>query len=295
MRVLSFHREYACRHSGACCSAGWIEPLPTGICRHYDAHPSGGCTIHRASGHAALPHACQQFPRVATLSPLGVSVTLSAFCPTAASLLFDDGPFEIVTVPTARAFEGLDARNVMPPLLRDGMLMDWDAVARWEELAVETLSTHRHDVERAIEIIEHASATVCETWTPSTGPLADTLTRGFGDAGMSGVTPLKDRRRDRSVARPGGTTDIPASPASASATIARYLAAHAFACWEMYNGRGIRGALAHLGTVRETLDRHERDLPLLEAMRQGDLELRHRLSTEDRIQNTEVIRRAERA
>jgi hypothetical protein len=158
IRLLSFHRAYACRHSGACCSAGWIEPLESGVCRHFDAHAHGGCTIQRASGHDALPHACQQFPRVATLSPLGTSVTLSAFCPTAAALLFDDAAFEIVTIDDARRYEGLDATNVMPPLLRDGMLMDWDAVATWEELAVATLSTHRHDVDRAMGIIGTASA-----------------------------------------------------------------------------------------------------------------------------------------
>ena len=34
--------------------------------------------------------------------------------------------------------------------------MDWDAVAKWEELAVATLSTYRHDVERALPTTERA-------------------------------------------------------------------------------------------------------------------------------------------
>lgn len=290
MRVLSFHRDYACRHSGKCCSAGWIEPREDGVCRHFDPHALGGCSIQRARGHEALPHACQQFPRVATLSPLGTSVTLSAFCPTAAALLFVEGPFEIVDVESARHFEGLDATNVMPPLLRDGMLMDWDAVARWETLTIATLSDQRHDVTRALEIIETASEHVCATWTPAAGTLADALREEFSrsrDSGVSSATPLKDRRRDRSLARPhlGGAGDMPESAADREAdavsehstAMARYVAAHAFACWPMYDGRGIRGALEWLKTVRATLEEERRSQPddLTEAMRQADLRLRH--------------------
>lgn len=249
--MLSFQKEYACRHTGACCSAGWIEPLEDGRCRHFDADPSGGCTLQRASGHGALPHACQQFPRVATLSPLGVSVTLSAFCPTAASLLLDDGPFAIEAVEDTRTYEGLDARAVMPPLLRPGMLMNWDAVARWEELAVATLSDHRDDVDRALAIIERASTEVCETWTPEDGRLSDALERAFAGAGVSGA-------------------EIPAS-----APQARFMASHAFACWPMYDGRGIRGALEWLVQARTALDEERRSHSLAGAFRQADLRLRH--------------------
>ncbi len=298
MRVLSFHGDYACRHSGKCCSAGWIEPREDGVCRHFDAHAAGSCSIQRARGHQALPHACQQFPRVATLSPLGTSVTLSAFCPTAASLLFADGPFEIVAADSDRHVEGLDATQVMPPLLRDGMLMDWDAVARWEQLTIATLSDHRHDIARALEIIETASERVCGTWTPADGALDDALREEFSrsrDSGVSSATPLKDRRRDRSLARPhpGGAGDMPESAADRygeaaprshrgehSAALARYVAAHAFACWPMYDGRGIRGALEWMKTVRATLEDERRSQPgdLKEAMRQADLRLRHAIS-----------------
>ena len=280
LRVLSFQREYACRHSGACCSAGWIEPLEDGVCRHFGAHPAGSCTIQRALGHDALPHACQQFPRVATLSPLGTSVTLSAFCPTAASLLYGVEPFEILQLPDTRVFEGLDARDVMPPLLRPGMLMDWESVARWEELTVATLSEHRDDVERAIEIIEQASAHVIAEWTPAAGNLATALSVAFKRARESGVslaTPLKDRRRDRSLARPhpGGAGDMPDSSARDSA-MARYLASHVFACWPMYNGEGIRGALEWLLKARTALDEERRSASdLTSAFRQADLRLRH--------------------
>ena len=250
------------------------------MCRYFEAQPGGSCTVHRAHGHDALPHACQQFPRVATLSPLGTSVTLSAFCPTAASLLFDDGPFTIESRADARVYEGLDAREVMPPLLRDGMLMDWESVVRWEELAVATLSEHRHDVGRALAIIEDASADVCEAWTPAQGSLSESLELAYRAraSGMSRATALKELRRDRRSSpgptRPAGAEDMLEARAS-EASQARYYASHAFACWPMYEGRGIRGAIDWLLNVRTALDEERRSHVLLEAFRQSDLRLRH--------------------
>lgn len=260
LRTLSFQRDYACRHSGACCTAGWIEPDESGRCRFHDAHPDGGCRIQREYSHASLPRACQQFPRVATLSPAGTSVTLSAFCPTAASLLFGTEPFTIVDAPDTRALEGLDARGVLPPLLRDGMLMDWAAVARWEQLAVETLSAHRDDADRALAIIQAASTPVIETWTPADGGLSDALTAMFSRVTEPGV----------SAATGSGERLNPA--------LARYYASHAFACWPMYNGQGIRGALDWLLKTRTALDEERRSAPnLTAAFRQADLRLRHAL------------------
>jgi hypothetical protein len=250
------------------------------VCRHCAEHPSGGCTIQRAHGHDAIPRACQQFPRAVTQSPLGTSVTLSAFCPTAASLLFDEGPFHITILADAGPLEGLDARQVLPPLLRPGMLMDWEAVAAWEELAVAALSDHREDVDRALAIIEAASESVSATWTPAAGSLSASLRRAFEDSAISSAAPLKDRRRDRSLARPhpGDAGDMPDSISTRANAPARYFAAHAFACWPMYDGRGIRGALDWLNRVRATLVEECRSRPLKEAMRQADLRLRHAAS-----------------
>lgn len=257
LRLLTFHTTYACRHSGACCNAGWIEPVDAGRCRFYEAHASGGCTIHRAHGHDWLPQACQQFPRVVTQSPLGISLTMSAFCPTAASLLFGDEPFSIATADDARGYDGLDARSVLPPLLRAGMLMDWASVARWEDLTIATLSTYRHNVEHAVRIIEQASQAVCSTWTPADGPLADALTRAY----LEPIEPFEPTEPDE--------------PA-----VARFLAAHVFACWPMYQGHGIRGALEHLRTVRATLnDERAQAASLKEAFRQSDVRLRHRVTS----------------
>ena len=46
------------------------------------------CAVHRQLGRETLPSACRDFPRVVTLTPLGVSITLSHYCPTAAGMLF---------------------------------------------------------------------------------------------------------------------------------------------------------------------------------------------------------------
>lgn len=177
-------------------------------------------------------------------------------------------------VDDARVYEGMDARNVLPPLLRDGMLMDWDAVRRWEELAIETLSSHRNDVDRALAIIEDASEEVCETWTPANGTLVESLASAFADADASGA--LKRRSGDRSLAPPH-SADAEEASAFAEAR-ARYAASHLFACWPMYEGRGIRGALHWLLKVRTALDEERRSCPdPKEAFRRVDLALRHRV------------------
>ena len=176
------HVRYACRHSGACCSSGWTIPveqdkltriatlrsadewlraateappdvagvLALGADGHCVFHRSGlsssRCEIHRALGPTALPAACQHFPRECLIDRRGVFVTLSHYCPTAASLLFEhSGPVEIVEGPPANPHgeaEGLDARDVLPPLLTEGVLMDLDAYSAWEAHAVRSLAGH---------------------------------------------------------------------------------------------------------------------------------------------------------
>src|SRR6185295_13330944 len=109
-------------------------------CVFFDAAAGRTCRIHSALGHDALPLACRQFPRVSVIDPRGVSVTLSHFCPTAASLL--DDPIDVTIVDAAPSFRatgeyvGLDARSSLPPLLRPGMLMDWDSWWECERQAV---------------------------------------------------------------------------------------------------------------------------------------------------------------
>jgi Fe-S-cluster containining protein len=106
--------------------------------------PTRRCAVHRRLGEDALPSACRHFPRLATLTPLGVSVTLSHYCPTAADMLFrDDVALALVedppAFPASWPWEGLDARDALPPLLRPGVLMDWPSLERWERFCVSVL------------------------------------------------------------------------------------------------------------------------------------------------------------
>ena len=126
---LNFHLPYRCRHSGECCRAGWpipIEPeravfLGRGGTLAQDA--DGVCVFHRGgcSVYEHRPMSCVHFPYVCLIDQRGVHVTLSHYCPTAASLLFDHGdPIEIVEgpppIPGLEIPEGLDARESLPPL-----------------------------------------------------------------------------------------------------------------------------------------------------------------------------------
>jgi Fe-S-cluster containining protein len=138
--VLSIHADYACRHSGACCTAGWRIPVEPacedrlllsslgrtrdssrllergdgltvmalaegGACVAFERGARGArsrCAVHRVLGHDALPSACQHFPRAAVTDDIGTFVTLSHFCPTAAGMLFrDDVELSIVEAPAS--------------------------------------------------------------------------------------------------------------------------------------------------------------------------------------------------
>ena len=107
----------------------------------FDSENGRMCAVHRELGEPMLPSACRQFPRVTLTDPRGRWITLSHFCPTAAALLFSPAPVLIVAAPASIALdgaaEGLDATAALPPLLRPGMLMDFDGYGAWERGAIE--------------------------------------------------------------------------------------------------------------------------------------------------------------
>ena len=222
VRCLSFHAHYRCRHSGDCCTARWpipIEPdalarvrarfvngppipdapstLPSVLpldshgCAFHDA-AARRCQIHAALGHDALPLACRQFPRVVVDDPRGVSVALSAYCPTArAEILDGTGDITIVEAPAAFAadaeYVGLDARTSLPPALCPDVLFDWDSWWEWERLSVALLNTDaepRALLARLRVAVEHA-----RTWRPGQGPLLDRVREAHaaGHKNMSGI------------------------------------------------------------------------------------------------------------
>jgi Fe-S-cluster containining protein len=283
----------------------------TGRCAFFDPSlgSSGQCSVHHVVGEDALPSACRHFPRVVTLTPLGVSVTLSHYCPTAAGLLFvspsssvtpgDEepaGPPESLRIvegppafPAVWPWEGLDARDALPPLLRPGVLMDWPSLEGWERFAVSVLAQEDLGPEAALDVLATA-AEEARRWTPERGSLTGyfeevlgTLAaggstgeesafhrslRGEGPAGVRAWQLVADtipqgaaphvssgvRQGDLprpSVAELGEADERWVAPAwpEHSLPIRRWLAARAFASWIALQGEGLRTTVAFLGTA----------------------------------------------
>src|SRR5207344_2496571 len=100
------------------------------------------------SAYAHRPLSCVHFPYVCLIDQRGVHVTLSHYCPTAASLLFDhQGPIEIVEgpspVPELEIPEGLDAREALPPLASSERLMTFAEFSAWEQERVQGFTGSR--------------------------------------------------------------------------------------------------------------------------------------------------------
>ncbi|MEQ1728240.1 MAG: hypothetical protein ABL982_07645 [Vicinamibacterales bacterium] len=325
---LNAHAAYTCRHSGACCTAGWSIPveartqtlvhtewlLPddSGACPQYD-RPSGLCRIHRDHGAPLLPESCHHFPRRARLDARGTSIALSHYCPTAAALLLDGTePLAIVASPAAfpasRAYEGLDATEELPPLLRPDALFDAPSFERWERYLVETIG--RSNAE-PIEALHRVSATAerLRRWTVDAGPLPEWVLVQLHDASPADAAPADARyapfAERQAYAAVCATVpqelDRPALPDNAgeadarwvepawrehASRVNRYLGAKAFASWTAYQSRGVRTQVAELyvtlivlrmecvracAAAGRTLDR----ALLAEAVRASDLLLVH--------------------
>jgi Fe-S-cluster containining protein len=274
--------------------------------------PDRLCAVHGQLGPEALPSACRDFPRVVTLTPLGVSITLSHHCPTAAGLLFapvtlsdprlpgrEGSAFRILEdppgFPPTWPYEGLDARDALPPLLRPGVLMDWPSLERWEAFAVSVLGDERRSPEAALEVLA-AAAEEARRWEPADGAFGEyfpkvlerTLGKGISDPwdpavrGSQGwlLPPLPERLEDvdRRLVVPGWP--------SLAVPIRRWLAAKAFASWLALQGEGLRttalGLRVALGVLRAEAARgcagagRTLDAALLEeAVRRADLILVH--------------------
>jgi hypothetical protein len=277
-------------------------------------HPSTRlCIVHRDLGEGALPATCRFFPRVALRDARGTSITLSHYCPTAASMLFrDDVPLAIVAGPAAfpRAdYEGLlVGAEDLPPLLTPTMLMDLDGYSAWERHMVRRCTAEASP--EAILATLTSDARTLRRWKPGrtaladavgalTGPLVDatapaslepslTMYDGVMSAVPDDLRPEPDEsgldQAYRDHVRPRWTRF--------HTPLNRYVAAKAFASWTAYQGRGVativRGLEAALALVRVEAARRCRDAAsgldadlLLEAFRNADFELNHRAVGED--------------
>jgi hypothetical protein len=297
---LSMHVPYACRHSGVCCSSGWAIPIEhtrtaavallradgSWLCPAPDAPPDvagtiavtgdGNCVFHRDSceiqrayGHQALPTACRHFPREVLIDGRGVSVTLSHYCPTALDLLVNHvGPVDIVAGPPAVPggdAEGLDAREVLPPLLADGVLMDLDGYSAWETHMVRVLTAEQAaSPEEALETLGRDLAIV-QRWRPGDGSLAEVISS----------LPSADISSSNPVARPGMSASQGFGSCIDDMVIRRYLAARAFASWMAYQAGGVAAVLQSLRFVLSGLRERRARLPLKQAIAQTDLHVLH--------------------
>ncbi len=225
-----------------------------GSCVFHDTHPAGGCRIQRAAGHEALPLACRQFPRQSVTDPRGVSVTLSHYCPTARALLdAPQGPVTIVdralAFPVHGEYVGLDATAGLPPLLHPRCLLEWDAWWLIEALAIHLVGVSpRRALPRLAVAVEHLHG-----WRPGTAPLRDVVQRAFDLAAVSDVTDWEAGEELQATHVADALAAVPPewqadaeralatrAPALPDAVIGRFLAAHVFANWAAYTGRGLR-------------------------------------------------------
>lgn len=314
VRVLDLHAGYRCRESGACCTAGWdivaegatvaaVRSSPRlthlvdtgfgrsagavapggrwlarsadGACAFHDPRAQGSCGIHRELGHAHLPLACRQFPRVTLCDDRGTFVTLSHFCPTAAARLFDDRHTLAVRVgaegfPSDGEYVGLDARGALPPLLRRDAAHSLASHDTWLRFVLATLD-RAVAPEAALARVE-AAAEELRTWTLAAGDL-DAVTEavaarhggptGVFDAdvalevseawaGLAGAAvPASLRRARRRRVR--WTSRCAASWRAGGRALCRYLGAHAFANWAAYQGRDIRTEVRRLRLALEVV------------------------------------------
>ena len=245
--------------------------------------PNHRCAVHEHLGHDALPLACRQFPRVSVHDPRGVSITLSHYCPTARALIqyvghdeYDGHGRDIVInppgFPPAGEYVGLDARDALPPLLRRDLLMDWEAWWRLEERAVATLLYRGASADDALAMLRAVVARLGQ-WRPGGAPLLDAVEEAFeeGDRAPAGTaaTALVTRvlntvpamYRSRAVWTERVDTPDPATR--------RFLAAHAFANWQVHglNG-GLPAWLTSIEIARAFLSEGA-------GIQQADLVLRH--------------------
>lgn len=292
----------------------------SGACVFFDPQqPGGHCRVQRHAGTPAMPVACRQFPRIARHDATGTAVTLSHWCPTAVTLLDADRPVTVVEAPVAfsdaPAYEGLDARDAWPPLLRPDCLFDLEAYACFEACGVQLL-THPGDslmarLTRLSNWVEQV-----RRWRPGSGDLEPWI-RSAADAALhqdvdaEALREANDRRAawahlwrdvldaipptlllhvpERLRASSAGETpcasagETPcADEAEGDPRLGRYLAARLFGSWVAYQGTGVRSVLASVHAAAAVLQRALRagetataDTRVREAIRTADLLLVH--------------------
>jgi hypothetical protein len=291
-----------------------FQRTPRGHCVFFDAGPNL-CIVHRDLGIDALAATCRHFPRVAIHDARGTHITLSHFCPTAASMLFrDDPPLTVVEDPAAfppADYEGLTVgAEEFPPLLHPHMLMDLDGYSAWEAHLVHRCALDLTRLPESVLATMMRDARALARWTPADGALRDAIARlpdDFVDARpTAGLEPSLRMFRQVMLAvaeemrpepdeqgLPEAFSRFVASRwAEFAAPVNRFIAAKSFATWTAYQGRGVativRGIEAAVDLVRVEAARQCRHAArpldaalLLEAFRSADFALNHLAVGED--------------
>jgi hypothetical protein len=276
------------------------------------------CIVHRDLGESALAATCRHFPRVAIHDRRGTFVTLSHFCPTAASMLFrDDVPVQIVEEPPAfppADYEGLEVTDEdLPPLLHPHMLMDLDGYSAWERHMVQRCADISRRPESILATLRRDAAIVAQ-WKPGAATLSEAVSElppDFLEAPPEtrlaaslelfheAMTAVPEQFRpdpDEDGLAEAYASWVRAEWPGFRAPVNRYIAAKAFASWTAYQGRGVativRGIEAAVALVRVEAARRCRDAGnpldadlLLEAFRSADFTLNHLAVGEDLAKN----------
>ena len=279
-----------------------------GACLFFEPSRGNLCGIQRQIDHAHLPSACRHFPRVVAIDPRGVFVTMSHVCPTAAALLISGGSAAVVTSGAAidghGVWEGLDARDALPPQLSADVLWDWDSWDRWERGAVALLAADGRTPESALGRLADAVART-EAWRPEHGPL-DAIVDDALDPGVCTEAPIELSDAALGTLCTMVWQSVPAtlgaSPHDVTFDVAgwelwapairRFLAARAFANWVGYYGRGLTTWFLSVLTAYAVLraaasnevngaGRPLDEVMLLRALRQADELLVHKSSARD--------------
>ena len=287
-------------------AAAIFQRTDAGACVFFEPD-SRLCMVHRDLGEDALATTCRTFPRLSVQDTRGTFVTLSHFCPTAASLLFrDDVPLEIVESPPAfppADYDGLTAtRDDLPPLLRPNVLMDVDGYSAWERHMVAVCAAAA-DAESALATMALDAASL-RSWRGGGGELVAAVARlpqeivhgaphasleisltAYREAMQCVSQEMRPEPDEAGLAEAFAAYVVPEWHRFA-APLRRYVAAKAFASWTAYQGCGVativRGLEAALAIVRVEAARQCRDARapldadlLKEAFRHADFILNH--------------------
>ncbi|MEO7132887.1 MAG: hypothetical protein ABI024_01590 [Vicinamibacterales bacterium] len=237
--------------------AGILAARDNGHCVFFEAGRPG-CSIHDVK-----PAGCNHFPYLCLIDQRGVHVSLSHYCPTAASLLFEHrGPVAIVEghAPTGDDdVEGMDARESLPPVAADGRtLISFEELSAWEREQVARAKIGELD-DADVALFQQARSAVPAPWNWPEPP--ERLSEIWWSQVATAWVHFDE-------------------------VLANYAAAKMFASWSLYLGDAVDAA-AHSARIASAVLRVEaarqcalfhrpldREL-LIEAIRQSDLLLVH--------------------